>query len=61
MTSPDHDVIQGVRAYNSNASIWTTPDAYEGDIRDPIVAKALHVEQPKRQADRRVTFTNEEC
>lgn len=29
------DTLQGVRAYNSNAGVWTAPDAYEGDIHDP--------------------------
>jgi hypothetical protein len=27
--------INGVRAFNATLGTWTTPDAYEGDIRDP--------------------------
>jgi hypothetical protein len=27
--------IQGVRAFDSAAGIWTTPDAYAGDVDDP--------------------------
>jgi YD repeat-containing protein len=27
--------INGVRAYDAQLQSWTTPDAYEGDIRDP--------------------------
>jgi len=27
--------IHGVRAYDPNVGVWTTPDAYEGDIHDP--------------------------
>jgi hypothetical protein len=27
--------IYGVRAYDPNVAVWTTPDAYEGDVHDP--------------------------
>jgi hypothetical protein len=33
------DTIQGVRAYNSNAGVWTTADVDESDIRDPMSQK----------------------
>ncbi|HVA29359.1 MAG TPA: NAD(P)-binding domain-containing protein [Candidatus Baltobacteraceae bacterium] len=29
-------LIQGVRAYDPGSSQWTTPDAYAGDITDPM-------------------------
>jgi YD repeat-containing protein len=29
------DAIQGVRAFDSTAGSWTTPDAYAGDVNDP--------------------------
>ncbi len=28
--------IQGVRSYDSNTEQWTTPDAYKGDVHDPM-------------------------
>jgi RHS repeat-associated protein len=28
--------IQGVRAYDGSAGTWTSPDAYAGDVSDPI-------------------------
>jgi RHS repeat-associated protein len=28
--------IQGARAYDPNMNQWTTPDAYSGDVRDPM-------------------------
>jgi RHS repeat-associated protein len=28
--------IQGVRAYDPNMNQWTTPDAYSGDVHDPM-------------------------
>ena len=28
--------IQGVRSYDSNTEQWTTPDAYKGDVDDPM-------------------------
>jgi RHS repeat-associated protein len=27
--------INGVRAFDPNLGVWTTPDAYEGDVHDP--------------------------
>ncbi len=30
------NIIQGVRTYDSTANTWTTPDAYAGDINDPL-------------------------
>jgi len=30
------DTIQGVRSYNSDSRSWTTPDAYPGNISDPM-------------------------
>ncbi len=32
-------VIQGVRAYDPNTNQWTTPDAYSGDVTDPMSQK----------------------
>jgi hypothetical protein len=32
--------IQGVRAFDSAAGIWTTPDAYAGDVHDPASQKS---------------------
>ena len=29
-------MIQGVRSYDSNTEQWTTPDAYKGDVHDPM-------------------------
>ena len=29
-------MIQGVRSYDSNTEQWTTPDAYKGDVDDPM-------------------------
>lgn len=34
------NVFQGVRNYNPQLAQWTTPDAYAGEIRDPISKKA---------------------
>jgi RHS repeat-associated protein len=31
--------IQGVRAYDPTSSQWTTPDAYAGDVHDPMTQK----------------------
>lgn len=47
------DTIQGVRTYNSNAGIWTTPDAYEGDIHDPRSQKPFiwNNDNPVQYAD----------
>ncbi len=30
------NIIQGVRTYDSTANTWTTPDAFAGDILDPM-------------------------
>ena len=29
-------MIQGVRSYDAFAGKWTTPDAYKGNVRDPM-------------------------
>lgn len=34
------NTIQGVRAYDPTAGQWTTPDAYPGNVRDPMSQKA---------------------
>jgi YD repeat-containing protein len=31
--------LQGVRAYDPNSTQWTTPDAYAGDVNDPMSQK----------------------
>jgi hypothetical protein len=31
--------FQGVRTYDPNAAQWTTPDAYAGDVHDPMTQK----------------------
>ncbi len=31
--------LQGVRSYDPNAGQWTTPDAYAGDVHDPMSQK----------------------
>ena len=33
------NVFQGVRTYDSQAGVWTTPDAYRGDVHDPMSQK----------------------
>ncbi len=33
------NVFQGVRAYDPNSAQWTAPDAYAGDVRDPMSQK----------------------
>ena len=33
-------MIQGVRSYDSNTEQWTTPDAYKGDVHDPMSQRA---------------------
>ena len=33
------NVFQGVRAYDPNMNQWTTPDAYAGDVHDPMSQK----------------------
>ena len=30
------NVVQGARGYDSNTEQWTTPDAYKGDVHDPM-------------------------
>lgn len=35
-----YDTIQGVRAYDSNVGIWTTPDVFPGDVDDPSSQKS---------------------
>jgi len=32
-------VIQGTRSFDSNLGTWTTPDAYSGDVHDPMSQK----------------------
>lgn len=32
-------VFQGVRTYEPSLSTWTTPDAYDGDVHDPMTQK----------------------
>src|SRR5579884_531005 len=32
--------IQGVRAYDSNSIQWTAPDAYKGNVHDPMSQRA---------------------
>ena len=34
------NTFQGVRTYNTDAAQWTTPDAYSGEVRDPISQKS---------------------
>lgn len=36
----DYNVFQGVRTYDPQLGTWTTPDAYQGDVRDPISQRA---------------------
>ena len=33
------NTFQGVRAYDPNMNQWTTPDAYAGDVHDPMSQK----------------------
>ncbi len=33
------NVFQGVRAYDPNSAQWTAPDAYAGDVHDPMSQK----------------------
>ena len=33
------NTFQGVRSYDPQAGTWTTPDAYHGDVRDPVSQK----------------------
>jgi hypothetical protein len=34
------NTIQGVRAFDSNAGQWVSPDAYTGDVHDPMSQRA---------------------
>jgi hypothetical protein len=33
---PDGVLVQGVRSYDSDTGQWTAPDAYAGDVHDPM-------------------------
>ena len=33
------NTIQGVRSYDTQAGVWNTPDAYAGDVHDPMSQK----------------------
>ena len=33
------NTIQGVRSYDTQAGVWNTPDAYKGDVHDPMSQK----------------------
>ena len=35
-----YDTIQGVRSYDPTASVWTTPDFYQGGVGDPASQKS---------------------
>jgi YD repeat-containing protein len=35
------DTIQGVRSYDNTSGSWTTPDAYAGDVHDPMSQKSF--------------------
>ncbi len=37
--SDGFNTFQGVRTYDPNAGQWTTPDAYHGDVHDPMSQK----------------------
>jgi hypothetical protein len=37
--SDGQNAFQGVRTYDSQAGTWTTPDAFHGDVRDPMSQK----------------------
>jgi RHS repeat-associated protein len=38
--SDGYNTIQGTRSYDSSVGNWTTPDAYAGDVRDPMSQKS---------------------
>lgn len=40
VTGSCNATIQGVRAYDSDSQTWTTPDAYQGDVHDPMSLKS---------------------
>ncbi len=35
------DTIQGARSYDNTSGSWTTPDAYAGDVHDPMSQKSF--------------------
>jgi YD repeat-containing protein len=37
--SDGQNTFQGVRTYDPQAGVWTTPDAYHGDVHDPMSQK----------------------
>lgn len=37
--SDGQNTFQGVRAYDPQAGVWTTPDAYRGNVHDPMSLK----------------------
>ena len=37
--SDGQNTFQGVRTYDPQAGVWTTPDAYRGDVHDPMSQK----------------------
>ena len=37
--SDGQNTFQGIRTYDSQAGVWTTPDAYHGDVHDPLSQK----------------------
>ncbi|MDP9017064.1 MAG: hypothetical protein M3N19_01920, partial [Candidatus Eremiobacteraeota bacterium] len=45
--------LQGVRSYDPNAGQWTTPDAYVGDVHDPMTQRPFmwNKNNPFRYAD----------
>ena len=38
-------IVPGARTFDPVSGQWLTPDAYAGDVSDPDVAKAVHLEQ----------------
>lgn len=39
------NIFQGVRTFDPTMAQWTTPDAYAGDVHDPVSPEAVHVER----------------
>ena len=37
--SDGQNTFQGVRTYDPQAGVWTTPDAFRGDVHDPMTQK----------------------
>ncbi len=37
--SDGYNAIQGVRSFDTQAGVWSTPDAYRGDVHDPMSQK----------------------